>query len=270
MTIARRDDERSGHSELGDRPPPAHTGVRVLDRSVAILLAIEAGATSFTEVARSTGYTRPTTHRLLKALLEHGLVALQESGGYVLGPMLRRLGSSAVRRPPLRALARPALEELARVTGESAQLYVRTGDERICVDAVESKSELRTIVTVGGALPLTAGSAGKAFMAWTDTDERARLVRLARQVTSKTPTGASLARQLEAARRRGWTHSAGEREAGVASLSAPVIGPDGELVAVVSLSGPQSRLGSGRARALAPDVLEAADRVETALRAGRS
>jgi DNA-binding IclR family transcriptional regulator len=265
MTLARPGDPPRGRR--APAPEPADTGVRVLDRSVAILQAIEGGAGTFTDIARRTGYTRPTTHRLLKALLEHGLVALGEGGAYTLGPLLRRLGASAVRALPLRALARPALERLARETAESAQLYVRTDDERVCVDAVESRSELRTIVAVGGALPLTAGSAGKVFMAWASEDERARLIALARRLTPTTPTGAALTRELTAARQRRWTHSAGEREVGVASLSAPILGPDGELVAVLSISGPQSRLAAGRARRLAPAVLAAARRIEAALHA---
>jgi DNA-binding IclR family transcriptional regulator len=47
---------------------------------------------------------------------------------------------------------------------------------------------------------------------------------------------------LVAVRRRGWAASAGEREAGVASVSAPVFGADGRVVAAVSVSGPIDRL----------------------------
>ena len=54
--------------------------------------------------------------------------------------------------------------------------------------------------------------------------------------------------ELQTVRRRGWASSSGEREAGVASVSAPVFGPDGRIAAAVSLSGPASRLGRARAR----------------------
>ncbi len=86
--------------------------------------------------------------------------------GYALGPRLLALATSAVRDLPLRELAHPALERLARSTGESAQLYVRDGDRRVCIDAAESESELRTIVEIGASLPLTKGSAGTVFLAW--------------------------------------------------------------------------------------------------------
>jgi DNA-binding IclR family transcriptional regulator len=246
----------------------ARSGVGVLDRAVAILDAVEAGSTTFTDISRETGFTRSTTHRLIKALEEHGLLAGVDGRGYRLGPKLLRLAATAVRDLPLRALAHPALERLAMSTGESAQLYVRTVNQRVCVDAVESTRELRTIVDVGAALPLTAGSAGKVFMAWSTGEERERLLSLSEPLTPDTPMGRALERQLKAARRRGWAESAGERQTGVGSVSAPVFGPSGELVAVVSLSGPRSRLGKAVADRYAPAVVSAAREIEGAIGVG--
>ena len=233
---------------------------------MTILAAIESGARTLAEVARSTGFTRPTTHRLLKALQRHGLLAPDGDGGYRLGPRLRQLGERALAAPSLAELAHPVLERLSLESGESAQLYVRAGDARLCVDAAESDSELRTIVEVGGSLPITAGSAGKVFMAWAPPDERKRLVSLAEPLTGTTPTGTSLERQLATARRRGWAQSAGEREPGVGSFSAPVLGPADELLAVVSISGPRSRIAPQKAGSYAPMVITAARRIEDALR----
>ena len=51
-------------------------------------------------------------------------------------------------------------------------------------------------------------------------------------------------------------------------MSAPILGPSGELVAVVSLSGPQSRLGRGVAGRYAPAVVAAAREIERAIGAG--
>ena len=260
-------DSRDGASGAG-HDDSARSGVGVLDRAVAILDAVQAGATTFTDISARTGFSRSTAHRLIKALEEHGLLAGADGRGYRLGPKLLRLAATAARDLPLRALAHASVERLAARTGESAHLYVRTLDERICVDAVESTRELRTIVDVGASLPLTAGSAGKIFMAWSPEEERERLLSLTEPLTPDTPTGEALERQLNAARRRGWAASAGERQAGVASVSAPILGPSGELVAVVSLSGPQSRLGRGAAGRYAPAVVAAAREIERAIGAG--
>ncbi len=238
--------EATEHRDL-----PRESGVGVLDRSVAILDAIEGGARTFTAIVAATGLTRSTAHRILRALEDRGFVFQVGGLGYALGPRLLGLAATAMRDLPLRDLARPSLERLAATTGESAQLYVRDGAHRVCVDAVESDRELRTIVDIGASLSLTAGSAGKVFLAWGSTaglevDDR-------------------LARQLVTTRQRGWADSVGEREEGVASVSAPVFGPGGFLSAAVSVSGPASRVGALRAKRYAPAVVEAAREIERAM-----
>ncbi len=66
---------------------------------------------------------------------------------------------------------------------------------------------------------------------------------------------------LATVRRRGWAESVGEREAGVASVSAPVRSGDGTVVAAISVSGPIERLGQHPGRRLARAVTEAAERL---------
>jgi len=239
------------------------TGVGVLDRSIAVLDAVERGARTLPDLIEMTGLTRATAHRLATALESYELLTRVGGRGYRLGPRLLRLATAAMRELPLRDLAHPALERLARFTGESAQLFVRSGDQRLCIDAVESASELRTIVQVGASLPLTAGSAGKAFLAWAgDAD---RLLARVEPLTERTPGVERLRQQLATARRRGWAESAGEREPGVASVSAPVVGPLGNVIAVVSVSGPMQRLGPRPGRHHASAVLAAAREIEEAL-----
>jgi DNA-binding IclR family transcriptional regulator len=230
--------------------------VGVLDRSAAILDAVEAGAHRFTAIAEATGLPRATAHRLLRALEDHGFLARYPGLGYRLGPRLLRLANEAMRELPLRDVAHPVLERLARSTGESAQLYVRSGDARVCIDAVESAHELRTIVTVGSSLPLFAGSAAKVMLAFS-ADPEPHLRRAEDRVRFE--------RDVELVRTRGWASSAGERQPGVGSVSAPILGPYEILLAVVSVSGPASRMGRISARRYAPAVVEAAREIEAAL-----
>ena len=159
----------------------------------------------------------------------------------------------------MRDLAPPAQERLARDTAESAQLYLRDGDRRVCIDAVESTAELRTIVAVGVSLPLTKGSAGKVFLTWADPRDRERLL------AANAGEAPALERQIAAARRRGWASSVGERETGVASVSAPVFDRSGTLLAAVSVSGPANRIGAGGGRRYAPAVRAAAAEIAGAL-----
>jgi DNA-binding IclR family transcriptional regulator len=234
-------------------PPAPVTGVGVLDRAVDVLDAVEQGARSFTSIAEATGLTKPTAHRMITALQAHGFLMHVDGVGYALGPRLLNLATTALRELPLRQLARPALEQLARTTGESAQLYVRHGNRRICIDAVESENELRTIVQIGASLPLSRGSAGKIFLAWgPPSDEDVE----------------DIWQSIATTRRRGWADSYGEREEGVGSVSAPIFGPNRHLLAAISVSGPRSRLAPLRSKRYGHAVVGAAKQVEQLI--GRS
>ena len=232
---------------------------------MAILEAVEHGARSFTDVVRVTGLTRPTAHRLLRSMEDHGLVTYVGGRGFRLGSRLLGLATTAMRELPLRDIAQPVLDRLSRMTGESAQLFVRDYQRRVCIAAAESDSELRTIVDVGAELPITAGSAGKVFLAFGPQALTAELIPTAEQLTPATPVGERLERQLATVRRRGWASSAGERQPGVGSVSAPVRDAFGALVAVVSISGPEQRLGKISAKRYAPAVVEAAGEIERAV-----
>jgi DNA-binding IclR family transcriptional regulator len=100
-----------------------------------------------------------------------------------------------------------------------------------------------------------AGSAAQVLLAWEEPD------RLHRGLV-----GARFnAQVLAGVRRRGWAHSVGEREPGVASVSAPVRGPAGRVVAAVSVSGPIERLSRTPGRLHAPAVLTAGSRLTEVL-----
>jgi DNA-binding IclR family transcriptional regulator len=149
---------------------------------------------------------------------------------------------------PLLAAAGPVLVGLRDDTGESAQLYIRDGSERVCVLAAEPAQGLRDTVPVGARLSMSAGSAAQVLAAWSPPAEMAGLLTAA----------AFSARGLAEVRRRGWAQSVAEREAGVASVSAPVRDRSGAVVAAVSVSGPIQRLGRGPGARLAPLVCAAA------------
>ena len=71
-------------------------------------------------------------------------------------------------------MAQPVLAQLRDMTGESAQLYRRQGDARICVAAAERASGLRDTVPVGAVLPMSAGSAAQVLLAWEEPERMHR------------------------------------------------------------------------------------------------
>src|SRR4051794_26405001 len=231
------------------------TGVGVLDKPALVLGALEAGPASLATLVSATGLARPTAHRLATALEHHRLVARDMQGRFVLGPRLRELASAAGEDRLLEA-AGPVLTRLRDITGESAQLYRRQGDSRVCVSAAERLTGLRDTVPVGATLTMKAGSAAQILLAWEEPERLHRGLREARFTATA----------LSAVRRRGWSQSVAEREPGVASVSAPVRGPGGRVVAAVSVSGPIERLTRSPGRIHAPAVLAGAAKLTEALK----
>ncbi|MDY5584788.1 MAG: IclR family transcriptional regulator [Arcanobacterium sp.] len=231
------------------------SGVGVLDKAAHVLGALEAGPLTLAQLVTATELARPTAHRLAVALEYHRLVARDMQGRFVLGPRLTEL-SSAAGEDRLLAAANPVLLALRDHTGESAQLYRRQGDQRICVAAAERSMGLRDSIPVGATLSMHAGSAAQVLLAWEEPERLHRGLHGA-QFTATV---------LSAVRRRGWSQSIGEREAGVASISAPVRGPSGRVIAAVSISGPIERMGRQPGRQHAAAVVAAANRLTEVLK----
>ena len=227
-----------------------NSGVGVLDKAVKILATLESGPHSLSELVAATGIARPTAHRLAVALEFHRLVTRDLMGRFVLGARSAELAAAAG-EDRLLAIAAPALGALRDATSESAQLYRRQGDQRICVATAERMSGLRDSVPVGTVLSMLAGSGAQILLAWEEPDKLHRGL-----------VGAKFnAAALSAVRRRGWAQSIGEREAGVASVSAPVRGPNNKVIAAVGISGPIERLGRQPGRLHAAQVVATAARI---------
>lgn len=226
-----------------------HSGIGVLDKAVAVLDAVAAEPSSLAMLVQRTDLPRATAHRLAVALETHRLLTRDPEGRFVLGPKLAEMAGRGV--DPLLDNAERVLGWLRDECGESAQLYRREGRDRVCVAVAERSTGLRTTVPVGAHLPLTAGSGAQVLCAWEPADALADVLAHA----SFTPRG------LLEVRRRGWAQSVGQREAGVASVSAPVRGTDGAVLAAVSISGPIERLGRAPGQRFAPAVVTAARRL---------
>jgi DNA-binding IclR family transcriptional regulator len=203
----------------------------VLDRVVAILDAVEGRPMGASELARHLGLSVPTAHRLVAAMVSHGLLRRDVEGRHHLG---QRFASSR-----LVDVANPILESLMRETGESAQLWVRRGDQRLCLVSAESEAELRATLPVGAVLPLSDGGSA---------------------ATALTADGSPIPDHR-------YYESVSQRTRGLGSVSAPVRA-HGEVVAAVCVAAPLARVEPGSPGAAFGDlVLQAAERIEKSIAA---
>ena len=231
----------------------AVSGIKVLDRAVAIMMAVAPHPLSLTELCETTGLPRATAHRLATALETHRILARGDDGRWTTGTALTALGTGG--RDQLLDAARPVMSDLVDVTGESVQLYQLTGTSRTCVAAQEPPVGLQNTVPVGSQLALTSGSAAKVFLAFGSPQLRDIILP---QVTFNPEELGNVEKQR-------LSESVAERELGLASLSAPVFTPAGRFIAVLSVSGPAERLRPHPAEKWGRELSAAAERLSASM-----
>jgi DNA-binding IclR family transcriptional regulator len=203
---------------------------RTLERAAAILDAVGQGSLSASDVARRTGLSVSTAHRLVLALSDYGFLSREGDGNFRMG---ERFVVSA-----LANVAAPILMDLRRETGETVQLWIRRRDERVCLVSLDAVHELRATVPVDSCLPLPAGSSGRLLA----LDEEA------------------LAQIAD----RGWVESVGIRTPGLGSVSAPVR-RDATIIAAVCLALPMARVRESPGEDYGRQIVDAARRVSEAM-----
>ncbi len=256
-----------GNGAFDSRTHPArpadttgHT-IRAVDRALAVLCAFsrETPSLGVTELSERLDLNKSTIHRLLQVLLARGMVAQDpDRRHYTLGYRVLALAQAVPGQATLRAICQPYLHALRNTTLETIGLYVIAGDVRMCLDELESPQMLRMSAGVGRCFPLDRGAASKVFLI-----DGPAAGDLWRRATGSLPADRydQLVRELNEIRRRGYAQSSGETVTGSASIAAPVRGPDGSVVAAVSVAGPASRLHGDAIERDAAVLLDAAARI---------
>jgi DNA-binding IclR family transcriptional regulator len=221
---------------------------RTISRAMAILYAFDETRPELgvTDLSQLTGLDKSTVYRLLSALQQGGLVDQDpETSKYRLGGGLVRLGGLALRDIDLTRIARPHLQDLADRTQETVNLSVLTDNDRIVnIDVITSPHRVRNVGWIGREMPLHAVSGGKVFMANLPQERLERILRAELPAyTEHTITDRSnLEEALEHVRQRGYGIAEEELEEGLSAVAAPIQNHEGQVVAIVSVSGPSSRL----------------------------
>lgn len=198
-----------------------------------------------TEIARHLELSKAVVHRILSTLVEKQYVHLDEqTRRYSLGPQVLRLGLTYLDRIDIRGLARPVMERLVRLTGETSTLSISSGSSRIYIDQVTPANDVRMTVKLGQPYPLHAGSSSRALLAFLPEEEQEAYLsnHPLRAMTDATLVDETKLRAvLRKTRERGFASSMGERQAGAASVAAPVLDHRGRPVAALSVCGPAER-----------------------------
>lgn len=216
-------------------------GVVAVDRALLLLKAFREGdaALSLAELAARTQQYKSTVLRLLASLQQFGFIQRDLQGRYRLGPEIARLASLYAGSFALEPVVMPVLLELVERTRESAAFHVRQGDHRLCLYRVDSPQPIRDHVRAGDLLPLERGAGGCVLLAFAGEP------------------GAV----YDKVRRDRVAALKGDREEGVAGVSAPVFDSAGRLAGALTITMPTQRFKAE----FTPLVREAARQLTEAL-----
>ncbi len=248
--------------------------VQALDRGLQLLMIVaKENKTTLTELALRVGMPASTAHRLLVTLQKRGFVDFDKSTQeWMIGIEAFRIGSAFVQRTSLVEAGRDVMRRLMEETGETANLGIADDGDVVFISQIETPNPIRAFFSVGTRGPMHCSGIGKALLAEMAQDKVEQVLQRKglEEFTSKTLTSPdALFADLEATRRRGWSHDDEERHYGMRCIAAPIHNFHGEAIAGISISGPAARLPDDVISELGPKVKRAATEV-TRLLGGRT
>src|SRR5690606_2693127 len=122
---------------------------------------------TLTEISRMLGLHKSTVHRLLAVLVSKNFLVKEESQDrYRLGNSIWELAYAAAPHQEWTEMLLPEMRKLRDEVKETISLYIKSGLERIRIQAVQSQQEVRRVVQVGDRFPLYGGASSKVLLAY--------------------------------------------------------------------------------------------------------
>jgi IclR family KDG regulon transcriptional repressor len=221
------------------------------------------------DIARQLHMSHSTVGRLLATMRSAGVLSQDPvTRCYMIGPKVLTWSAIYTSGLDIRNRARPALEELHRATSETISLYILDGDERICVDRIESQENLRMTTRVGERLPIHIEASGKIFLAFVPPVLREQVISRVYKKSSasgKLSSRETLLDDLKKIQAQGYAVSHGESTVGASCVSAPVFDATGKPIAAITVSGPTIRMTDDKISEYASLVIVVARQVSQAM-----
>ncbi|CAN5805732.1 IclR family transcriptional regulator [soil metagenome] len=205
---------------------------------------------SLSELMNRSGLEKNQLYRSLKTLEEAGYLSVNGDGRFRLTPLLNSLSAAAAtthgQQKNLADIAAPFLDEVAAVTQETVNLFVRAGDLAVCIDRRDSAHQVKLTSVLGVSVPLHAGAVPKAILAHLPEAEQRRVLEqlpgLPRYTEKTLLDSEALERELATIRERGYALSDEDYDASARGVGAPIFSERGEVIAGISVGGPSFRV----------------------------
>ncbi len=242
-----------------------------LERGLTVLRSFtrERPEMTLSEVAAVTNLSPAVARRCLHTLVRLGYVGKQGKQ-FLLTPNVLDFALAFQESMNLEQVVRPYLQDLRDTLGDSASLAVLSGHDILYLVHISTNRMIRTVAGYGTRFPAYPTSLGRVLLAYQDDafiDDYLETVDL-QPLTDKTETSRVRLRNiLEETRERGFSSIQDQLDYGIVSVSVPVMGPDGAILAAINCSTATTRVTElTMAETRLPPLRAAAGRIEHEIR----
>jgi IclR family acetate operon transcriptional repressor len=214
----------------------------VLDRILVVLDVVKEseGSITITELADRTQLPKSTVSRLAAALVEQRYLERTESG-IALGLRLFEWGTRASLPRRLRAVAAPIIRELSSLTGERIGLWVQSDTDMVSVSTVPGRLPMLS-ARPGMRFPALTTASGKAFLAF--CDDTTIVDRVSSCLVDD--AAARFRRELGRVRESSLASDPGVAYPGIQAFASPVLSAPGAVIGALSIAGPHGSMDEVR------------------------
>lgn len=220
--------------------------VQSLQRALDILesIACSKKPVPLKTLADTTGLPKSTVYRLVGNLENRDYVRCNQDGSYQLGLKFLVLSQRADQSFELKQLVRPSLLQLSELTRETVHLGMLQQGKVVYGDTVDSPQSIRLVAQLGSNNPIHCTSLGKALLINTPDEQIWRMLDAAgmeRRTEFTIVTQEAFLADMAQVRKRGYSFDDRESAIECRCVGAPIYDHDGNVVAAISISGPESR-----------------------------
>jgi len=215
------------------------------------------GTATVTELANDTGVAKSTAHRHVASLHEEKFV-IREGNEYRLGLRFLDLGTSVRNRREEYRMMKSTTRTLAEKTGELVSFMVKENGRGVFLYRERGEQGVESAAHVGKRADLHTTASGKALLANLPQDEIREIIDeygLSAQTEATVTDKDELLEELDEIVESNLAFSVGEYTQGLASVGAPVVRPDGEVLGGLSVAGPRHRMTEERFHETIPQQL---------------
>jgi DNA-binding IclR family transcriptional regulator len=251
----------------------AKAGAQTISRAIRALKLIAQHAPMgmrLVDLAQEMQLERPTAHRILKALIIEGMLVQDSSTRrYTLGPLVFELGIASAHQFNLRDICAPALEYLAKETGDTSFLFVRSGNDAVCLSRVQGTYPIQTpAVPVGSRQPLGVNAGGLALLSCLSEAEVTKVLEAVgpRLSVYGNFDADELRKCCERTQSTGYAWIANRAVPGVSAVGLPIKSSTGTAIAAITVAATQTRMTQARVTEILPLLRHGAQEIATLLR----